>query len=136
MDRSRWMVALLLFFTLTTGVLGGMVAERTWFSPSPHAKEEHDDDGDQDERKAVIERFADELELTPDQRSRIDTILTHFRARMESLRRQVKPRYESLVDSARSEIEAVLEPDQVERYRELLRRRHGDEDDDAEKGRD
>lgn len=148
LGRPRWLAVLLLLTVFGTGVLAGVMLDRTWLSGGDEVRATAGDgrgsegaDGPEGKKKgedrrkgAVIERFADEIGLDEGQRARIDTILDGFRARMESLRREVRPRYDRLVDSARAEIEAVLEPGQVERYRELLRsRRDRDHDGDEEK---
>lgn len=129
------------------GVAAGVALDRTWLASgddrarseaaAEQREAERDDDrGDRgrDRERTVIERFSEELELTERQRTRIDTILAHFRDRMHEMWSEVRPRYRSLVDSARTRIIEVLDEEQARRYRELLEReaeRHdGDWDDD------
>lgn len=125
---------LLLLLVFAAGVAGGVALERLWLdaSPAPAAPES----GNEEERrgKTVIERFSDELELTAGQEARIDTILKHYRARMHEMWKEVRPRYRTLVDSVRTEIESELTEEQVRQYRKLLerqadRRDHDDGDD-------
>lgn len=96
---------------------GGVALDRRVLDSSRAARERAERG-----RKPVIERFATELGLTTDQRSRIETILNHYRTKMHSIWEDVRPRYSAIVDSARSEIEAVLTPQQVQQYRKLLER--------------
>lgn len=129
------------------GVAAGVALDRTWLASGDdragaeaaveQREAERDDDRgarDRDRERTVIERFSEELELTERQRTRIDTILAHFRDRMHEMWSEVRPRYRSLVDSARTRIIEVLDEEQARRYRELLEReaeRHdGDWDDD------
>jgi hypothetical protein len=49
---------------------------------------------------------------------------------MSELFDQVKPAYDELVDSARSEVEAILTPEQVVEYRRLLEREYGSRGDE------
>ena len=71
-------------------------------------------------RETTIERFADELGLTVDQREQIAPVLEDTRTRMSEVFDQVRPEYRRVVDSARARIESVLTPGQVEMYRRLL----------------
>jgi len=116
-------VALLLVFA--AGAAAGVALDRTWLAPdaggAAAADEGREEDGEPRER-TVIERFSEELELTRSQRTRIDTILAHFRDRMHEMWSEVRPRYESMVDSARTRIIEVLDEEQARRYRELLER--------------
>ena len=77
-----------------------------------------------DRRETTIERFADELGLTTEQREQISPVLEHTRTRMSEVFDQVRPEYGRVVDSARARIEAVLTPEQVEMYRSLLESEH------------
>lgn len=77
---------------------------------------------------STIERFADELGLTDSQRAAIAPVLKDTRQSMSKLFEQVKPAYDELVDSARSEVEAILTPEQVAEYRRLLEREYGSRD--------
>jgi Spy/CpxP family protein refolding chaperone len=69
---------------------------------------------------STIERFADELGITPEQQTLIDPILVETRERLSAVSDRVRPEWEAVVDSARARIEAVLTPEQVTRYRALL----------------
>lgn len=144
MRRSQVLVALLLTATFAAGVAGGVAADRLWLRPPPAGAEEgrrpteaDERDGEEHEKEegddTVIERFSEELGLSGRQEARIDTILRHYRRSMEELRHEVRPRYDALVDSARRRIEGVLDSAQARKYRRLLERKHGDEEDEREK---
>lgn len=140
MSRSKVRAAALLALIFAAGVAAGVAADRAWFVDPPAAARGDDgraaaagEDADgrsgegashgaEDKARTVIERFADELGLTSDQRAEIETILSHHRESMKEMWSEVQPRFRTLVDSARAQIEGVLTPGQVERYRELLRR--------------
>lgn len=84
----------------------------------------------------MIERFSEELGLSARQEARIDTILEHYRESMKDLRREVRPRYDALVDSARQRIEGVLDSAQARDYRQLLERKGKDEKDEEDRDAD
>lgn len=142
MRRSQALVVLLLSATFAAGVAGGVAAERLWLRPvaadasKDDSERERRRDGRDRERRdddgTVIERFSEELGLSEAQEARIDTILKHYQESMKDLRREVRPRYAALVDSARRRIEDVLDPAQARKYRELLE--HEGKRDDRDEG--
>lgn len=126
MNRSTKGATAGLVLVFAAGAAAGVALDRTWLSPEPDAGPETTRAKSEEEKpgheRTVIERFSEELELTRDQRARIDTILARYRDRMHEMWSEVRPRYRSLVDSARARIVDVLTDRQAERYRELLRR--------------
>jgi len=110
-------VALLLFVTLAAGAAGGIAVDRRLEAPAELNPETTEREGRGD---TTIERFADELGLTTEQRDQIAPVLEDTRTRMSEVFDQVRPEYRRVVDSARAQIEAVLTPGQVEMYRRLL----------------
>ncbi len=110
-------VALLLLVTLAAGAAGGIAVDRRLDAgPEPEAETT----ARQGRGETTIERFADELGLTPEQREQIAPVLEDTRTRMSEVFDQVRPEYRRVVDSARARIESVLTPGQVEMYRRLL----------------
>lgn len=130
MGGSKLRVALLLLFVCAAGFAGGVAAERLWLDEGQADVRERergpDARQDRERDRTVIERFAEELELTAAQRARIDTILDHYRDHMKEMWSEFRPRYRATVDSVRRRIEDVLEPEQTRRYRSLLEERFGD----------
>jgi Spy/CpxP family protein refolding chaperone len=125
-------VALLLIVTFAAGAAAGIAIDR-WLvatQSSPEAGElraEREGRG----RQTTIERFADELGLTEEQRELIAPILVDTRARMSEVFDRVRPEYDVVVDSARARIEALLTPEQVQMYRQLLKERRGGSREDS-----
>ena len=110
-------VALLLLVTLAAGAAGGIAIDRrldAGLEPKAETTER------QGRGETTIERFADELGLTPEQREQIAPVLEDTRTRMSEVFDQVRPEYRRVVDSARARIESVLTPGQVDMYRRLL----------------
>lgn len=139
---SQARVVVLLGLTFVAGVAAGVAADRLGVLPGPASAEMADREADPDrdrerdsrESRTTIERFADDLGLTADQRSEIDRILERYRASAQSMWDEFRPRYRSMVDSVRTQIEGVLTSEQVTQYRELLRSRRDDRrrDDDGD----
>src|SRR5262245_13876274 len=61
-------------------------------------------------------RLTQELDLTPDQRARVETVLKESRARIEALQREVGGRFEAERQQLRDEIRHVLTPEQQPRF--------------------
>jgi Spy/CpxP family protein refolding chaperone len=68
-------------------------------------------------------RFARELGLTPEQRTRIDSIMDRQGRELRAVRGQVQPQLDSIISRTRHELDAVLTPEQRQKAAEI-RRRH------------
>lgn len=77
------------------------------------------------EGQTIIEQFADELALSPEQRMEIDLLLDYYAASLKDLRQSVRPKYRALMDSVRVEILEVLDDRQRTDYQALLDERYG-----------
>ena len=66
--------------------------------------------------RVLVDRLASELDLTADQRTKIEEVLTARRARLESVQREVRDRFEAEQRSLRDEIRKVLTPEQQEKF--------------------
>lgn len=134
---SRLKVGLVLGVTFAAGLAGGVALDRRVLAaPGARAAERrearvHGASRPDRGRTPVIERFATELGLTAQQRSQIETILDHFRERMQSVWQDVRPHYSAIIDSTRTRIEGVLTPEQVKQYRTLLRQQYQRHDNDS-----
>jgi Spy/CpxP family protein refolding chaperone len=119
MINSRGRAVVLLGLVFAAGVTGGLVVER-YALHDVRVGADRGRDGDRRNGESTIERFADELGVTPEQRASIDPILVRTRERMSGIYDRYRPEWEAVIDSARAQIEAVLSPEQVEQYRALL----------------
>ena len=68
-------------------------------------------------------RFAHELGLSPDQQTRIDSIMEHQGRELRAIRHQVQPQLDSIVSRTRRQLDLVLTPEQRKKAEEI-RRRH------------
>jgi Spy/CpxP family protein refolding chaperone len=76
----------------------------------------------------LLERLTRELDLTDDQRSKVEAVLTARRSRLDALQQDVRAKFEAEQDSLRTEIRAVLTPEQQQKFDERekeLRARFG-----------
>jgi len=70
----------------------------------------------------MLERLDRELDLTPAQHARIDTVLTRREADLRALMSEARPRFEAIATRTRSEIQAVLTPAQQEEFAKITKR--------------
>lgn len=114
--RSRRGAAALLVAAFLVGALAGaggsLIAERA----------DHRPDRDGRGRGGYLERLTRELELTEPQRDSVRAILDRRKPAMDSLRRQMEPRFETLQQAIRSDIRSQLTPDQQRKFIDMTRR--------------
>jgi hypothetical protein len=121
---SHGRAAVLLMLMFAAGLAVGLAGERYALHRSAG-----DDSHEERRGRSTIERFADDLGITPEQQALIDPILVETREQMSAVFDRVRPEWDAVVDSARSRIESVLSPDQVERYRALLEEQEQERED-------
>jgi hypothetical protein len=73
-------------------------------------------------RRWVLSRLQSELDLTPAQRERVDTLLARREADVRALMTEVRPRFEAISDRTRRDILAALTPEQQKRFGEMKKR--------------
>ena len=125
MTGSRARVSLLLAITFLAGLAAGVVVNQRLAAPEVAAEAQAPGDESGSRRGTTIERFADELGLTEEQRAEIAPIVAETRREMSALFEPVRPAYQEVVDSARARCEATLTEEQVAEYRVLLDREYG-----------
>lgn len=69
-------------------------------------------------RGVLVERLARDLELTAEQRTKIDAILAEGRARLETLQRDARQRFDEEGRGLRAQIRDVLTPEQQRKFDE------------------
>ncbi len=141
MDGSKYRALGLLGVVFVAGAGVGFTAERLdlLFADGREPEERTESD---DRRRGsgergnltTIERFADDLGLTTEQRSEVESILDHYREDLRTLRASVRPQYSALLDSVRVRIESVLTDEQTDDYRGLLEQRYGGRRGDEDEG--
>ncbi len=70
--------------------------------------------------QVLLERLTRDLDLTAEQRTRLDEVLRASRDRVEQLQRDVRGRFEQEQRNLHEEIRKVLTPDQQQRFEKLI----------------
>lgn len=118
-SRMRMAGMALLAVTFVVGMLAGTAFGRVLSAREPDAAAAA---AKCDQKRGPHHMF-DELDLTPQQRTRIDGIMARRRERTDSLWQTDGTRIRAAVDSTRAEIRAVLTPAQAVEY-DRLRAEH------------
>jgi Spy/CpxP family protein refolding chaperone len=71
-------------------------------------------------KASMLERLDRELNLTPAQHARIDSVLTRREADLHALMTQTRPRFDSIARRTRAEIQAVLTPAQRDEFAKIV----------------
>lgn len=74
--------------------------------------------------RAMHERFGRDLDLTPAQSARIDSIFANHRAAIDSARAVSEPKIRAIIDQTRREIDSVLTPEQRAKMHARMQREH------------
>ncbi len=67
-------------------------------------------------QQRLLDRFSSKLQLTPEQRSRVATILEAKHQKIDALRAEIRPRFEEIRTSTSAEIRPLLTPEQQKRF--------------------
>jgi Spy/CpxP family protein refolding chaperone len=117
--RSTWKAGLLLIAVFAGGALaGGAVIGLADRDKLPGRRSHHHDTGSDEH----IEFMSRKLDLTPPQKDSVQAILERHKPAMDSLWRQLGPRFETIKDSISNEIRRQLTPKQQQAYTEMIRR--------------
>lgn len=125
--RSRWIAVAVMTATFVAGMMVGYAVPRLFASepPATVAPESGHRQGERRERSSIL----DQLDLTPAQEVKRDSILEKRRREMSAFWEQYGPEMRAIVDSTRAEINRMLTPEQrveLEKFREKRRSRPDD----------
>lgn len=127
--RARLQAALVLAAVVLTSLVGGIALDRYVLHrhrPTTHGDRRGPDGGRPPRTEMssrIAERMGTDLGLTPDQRSRVDTIIGHQLDAVRAIMDRTRPEMDSVLASTRVAIESLLTPDQRARFDSLQARR-------------
>jgi hypothetical protein len=136
----RGLAGLVIVLTFIVGGLAGAVTDRTigWprgrhDRPPAHggsagpAPDRPEDRAVRRERfrQQFVQQMQKDLGLNPSQVARFDTITRRQNERMDSLRKAMWPRFDTIIQQTRREIDQILTPEQRQKVREQFEHREG-----------
>lgn len=113
MQRSRHLAVMFLLGAMLVGGALGFTADRVLLGERLCPRW-----GD---RRGMRASFADELDLTPAQRTAMDSILDERHRQMSAVLKPVRPQMDSISENARNQIRRLLTPAQQPKFDELHR---------------
>lgn len=133
-EKNKLMTVVVLLGVFLAGVVSGAAALHLMApdvasardadeGPGEAAERDHDADrrrGPDGGGFAISRLLHEELELTAEQEARVDSILDRREDRAHELFGQMRSLMRSQFDSTVSDVEAVLTPDQAQRFERLL----------------
>ena len=134
---AKLLAALALACVALAGILGGIALDRFVLMPrhfGHHGRgpfEPGERGGAREPSRRMADRFAKELDLTPAQRTAVDTLMARQFSKMGALRERVRPAMDSIIGETQRQIDVLLTPAQREKLktmRDRLGRRDGDRD--------
>ena len=69
--------------------------------------------------KMMVHRLSRSLDLTPEQRTKVEAIVKRYHARIFRVTESVHPQVRAEIEAANREIEALLTPEQREKFQKL-----------------
>jgi hypothetical protein len=115
-----------LVVALLLGVGLGIAAERWVLRPIRRDGWVHRHDGRIESgryRTELSDRLARELDLAPDQRARVDSLLVRQQEATRAIIREVRPRLQQVTERTRDSLRLILTPDQLDRWERMDRAR-------------
>ncbi len=126
-NRVRLWFSVFVLVVFCVGLAGGIVIGRRMGPPPrapgpPFAGMFGGRGGRPEPSSRLIDRLTDELQLSGEQRVKVEAILSARRQKLEQLNQDVISRAETERQAMQSEIRAVLTPEQQKRFDEWLAR--------------
>jgi Spy/CpxP family protein refolding chaperone len=120
-NKTRLWIVLSLLVAFAAGVVGGIFAERIFIHPRRHAQAQRGPSHPPD-----LEEMARNLGLSPDQKEKIRQIFESNDGKFKELYTEMHDRLSALRSEIKSQIDAVLTPEQKEKMEAIIAK-HGEE---------
>jgi Spy/CpxP family protein refolding chaperone len=120
--KSRLWFAVFLIIVFLLGIGTGLTVDR-FADPGPRGPRGFGRMGPGPRPAALADRMSRELNLSSTQREQLEQVFVRGAERLENYRRDSRRQFASLSRQLNSEVEAVLTPEQRERFRAMRRER-------------
>ena len=110
MQRSKSLALMFILGAVLVGGVLGFTADRVFA---------RDGSCQAADKRAYRDRFAEELDLTPEQRATVDTLLDAKHAQMAEVMAPIRPRLDSISAATRAQISRILTEEQRPRFERM-----------------
>jgi hypothetical protein len=121
-SRTRLEAAFLVFVVFVLGVLLGGVGNHLWGERVWGGKQEPAQLGRSPSRAQILNDFTRELQLSPDQQTKVGAIIDDTRVQLRALYAPLDAQHEQLRQQARARIRAILAPEQLPKFDQFMQR--------------
>lgn len=70
----------------------------------------------------VVRRLGSQLDLSADQKSKLNTIVEEARGKIKSIRAEAQPKVKDVLETAAGEIRAILTPEQQKKFEKISKK--------------
>jgi hypothetical protein len=125
--QSRRAAVLLVIAVFVLGIALGVVGTylegyRVFAGIGHRARPDRSPAAQQHERQAKVEQMTKDLSLTSDQQQKLDSVLTQMSTTYTGIHQQFTGQMDSARKHGRDEIRAILTPEQVTKFDEMMRK--------------
>jgi Spy/CpxP family protein refolding chaperone len=120
MKLSRAAIAAYIGLVFASGAVLGAFGHRLYTASSVSAKAAKNP---VEFRKRILANMERRLNLTPDQESKVNTILDETRARFDAVNERTKPELKAIREEQQNKINAILTPEQQVEYAKMRKER-------------
>lgn len=120
---KNWKLILATLVIFGAGVLSGTLGNQLYLQKKQAPKSGFGPGGPGPERFDFIRRWSDRLDLTTEQRDKIDRLVRESQERVRTLWDPVGPKIQEEMRAVRTQIEAVLTPEQRTKFAEMSKDR-------------
>jgi len=118
-NKNKWQVRIAIVAIFALGFVAGALALNVYRTYHPaHAQWE--------DRGKMFERALDGLNLSTDQRNKVDEILADTRTQLKDLRKESQPRFTQVREQTRQRLQQVLTAEQWQQFQEATKQARGD----------
>jgi Spy/CpxP family protein refolding chaperone len=118
-SKSKWQVRIATVAIFALGFVAGALALNVYRTYHPaHAQ--------RDDRGKMFEKALEGLNLSSDQRAKVDQILADARSQLKDLRKESQPKFMQVREQTRQRIQQVLTADQWQQFQEVTKQVRSD----------
>jgi Spy/CpxP family protein refolding chaperone len=122
--RSRWQVRIAIIGVFIIGVLAGALTLDIYRKPASSDFREVRR-GDEGRRGGRFEQVINQLNLTQEQRSQVDTIFEDARTQVAELRKESEPRFSEVRKMTDERLKKVLTEEQWQQFEKMMSESRG-----------
>ena len=119
-NNYKFWIALSFLAIFVAGIVSGVVLERHFLDKKPRREHRSSREGSHEGENRFLDRMAQELSLTAEQKLQMQDIFKNSEERIKSLRGKIDEQYRALRVQFVEEIKSILTEEQVKKYDAMI----------------